>query len=92
MIFTYEFYYNTPPRRHHRGPEITPGTRAVICFLIRNKRQSIRATATELNLPLSTVGNIIKRSARISDSTVGYRTSITASLPRDGRPFCLSSE
>ena len=81
-----------PPRRHHRGPEITPGTRAVICFLIRNKRQSIRATATELNLPSSTVGNIIKRSARISDSTVGYRTSITALLPRDGRPFCLSSE
>jgi hypothetical protein len=81
-----------PPRKHQRGSEITPGTRAVVCFLIRNKGQTIRATATELNLPSSTVRNIVKRSTRISDSTVGYRKSITASLPRDGRPFCLSSE
>ena len=81
-----------PPHKHQRGSEITPGTRAVICFLIRNKKQTIRATTTELNLPPSTVGNIVKRSTRISDSIVGYRTSITASLPRDGRPLCLSSE
>jgi predicted DNA-binding ArsR family transcriptional regulator len=81
-----------PPCKHQRGSEITPGTRAVVCFLIRNKEQIIRAITTELNLSSSTVGNIVKKSTRISDSTVGYRTSITALLPRDGRLFCLSSE
>jgi hypothetical protein len=38
------------------------------------------------------VGNIVKRSARISDSIVGYRTLITALLPRNRRLFYLSSE
>jgi hypothetical protein len=81
-----------PPHKHQRGSEITPETRAVIYFLIRNKKQTIRATIIELNLPPSTVGNIVKRSIRISDSIIGYRTSITALLPRDGRLLCLSSE
>ena len=81
----------TPIKKPRHGPETTPGTRGVICFLIRKQGQTIRSVAAQLGLPQSTVGCIARRSAAIAEANIGHHSSITSSLPRSGRPLLLSS-